>query len=228
MVAAAATTRAKPGHRGARRPAPFREKMEQFDVEAIVRGSGRCQLFACVAQFGGQASARHGGRRVGGVVQARWCRRSHSSFFERSAQFSQHLKDYGDDAGKRLMTPSSDHSICSQQRLVWTWWPDPPQARRTASSSDWTSRYRTGQGNLMADLAALARRIRACRLCVEVPRSRAAPARAASGVAGVFDRKAARCKPGARHPGASQRIAIQRCLGGPAAAMDGRLAGGLL
>jgi hypothetical protein len=45
--------------------------------------------------------------------------------FERPAQFSQHLKDCGDDAGKRLMTRSSNHSICLQQRLVWTWWLGP-------------------------------------------------------------------------------------------------------
>jgi hypothetical protein len=39
--------------------------------------------------------------------------------FSRSVQFSLRAKDFGDDAEKRLMSRSSDHSICSQLRLVW-------------------------------------------------------------------------------------------------------------
>jgi hypothetical protein len=84
------------------------------------------------------------------------------------------LKDCGDDAGKRLMTRSSNHSICLQQRLVWTWW----------LASGWTLALSIGSGGHefarikmgYPDLIVVAAMQKACRVkfneCVLSPEKR--------------------------------------------------------
>ncbi len=107
-----------------RRRPPRRARPSTTGALSRKDGAVRCRSHSEIGRMRSTSPVLRAPRRLG-VRAPRWPpyrrryrarggRRLHSSFFERPTQFSQHLKDCGDDAGKRLMTVSSDHSICTQ------------------------------------------------------------------------------------------------------------------